>query len=280
MRNFLAFIQRFRVLLLFAFLQGIALTIYFTFLSFPRSQYLTTSTTAAGTIFEWKNGVTQFMNLRENNTALQKENAYLRTKTIESLMRLDNGNVKVDDTLHMTQYQYVPAKVINSTHTKRNNFFTIDIGTDQGIKRNMGVFSSNGVVGVVHYAGRKYSIVKSCLTEKVNIAVKIESSGEHGFIKWDGVDSKRGTLTGISNDSKVKKWSKVVTRGSAGIFPEGIAVGKVEKSVVVEGKPLWDVTILFSENYRTVQRVYVIRNVFKQEQDDAESHIPKDDVPL
>lgn len=280
MRNFLAFIQRFRVLLLFAFLQGIALTIYFSFLSFPRSQYLTTTSAAAGKIFEWKNGVTQFIDLRENNTALQKENAYLRSKTIESLRRLEHGTVKVDDTLHLTQYQYVPAKIINSTHTKRNNFFTIDIGTDQGIKRNMGVFSSNGVVGVVYYAGRKFSIVKSCLTEKVNIAVKIASSGEHGFLRWDGVDSRRGTLTGISNDSKVKKWSKVVTRGSAGIFPEGIPVGKVEKSVVVEGKPLWDVTILFSENYRTVQRVYVIRNILKQEQDEVEDHIPKDVVAL
>lgn len=278
MRNFLAFIQRFRVLLLFAFLQGIALTIYFTFLSFPRSQYLTTASTASGTIFEWKHGFTEFINLRDNNTALQKENAYLRTKTIENFMRLENGNVKIDDTLYKTQYQYVPAKIINSNYTKRNNFFTINIGTEQGIKRNMGVFSSNGVIGVIHYAGPKYSIVKSCLTEKVNIAVMIESSGEHGFLKWDGLDPRRGTLTGITNDSKVEKWSKVITRGSAGIFPRGIPVGKVEKSTVVEGKPLWDVTVLFSENFKTVQRVYVVRNLLKQDQDDVEGHIPPDAV--
>ena len=125
---------------------------------------------------------------------------------------------------------------------------------------------------------RKYSIVKSCLTEKVNIAVMIESTGEHGFLEWDGKDSRRGTLTGISNDSKVVKWSKVVTRGAAGFFPAGIAVGKVEKATVVEGMPLWNVTILFSENYITVQRVYVIKNLLKDDQDDAESHIPADVV--
>jgi rod shape-determining protein MreC len=237
---------------------------------------LTSTSTISGTFFELKHDFTKFIALEENNTALQKENLELRSRTIENLFRLENGLVKVDDTLHKVQYEYVPAEIINSTHTKRNNFFTISVGAEQGIKRNMGVFSSNGVVGVIHYAGPKYSIVKSCLTEKVNIAVMIEASGEHGFLKWDGKDSRRGTLTGISNDSDVDKWSKVVTRGSAGIFPEGIAVGKVEKTDVVEGMPLWDVTILFSENYRTVQRVYVVKNLLKEEQDDAESHIPVD----
>jgi rod shape-determining protein MreC len=245
-------------------------------LSFPRSQYLTSTSSISGTIFEMKHDLTKFLDLEENNTSLQKENLALRSRTIENLFRLDNGLVKVDDTLHKVQYEYVPGEIINSTHTKRNNFFTISVGSDQGIKRNMGVFSSNGVVGVIHFAGPKYSIVKSCLTEKLNIAVMIEVSGEHGFLQWDGKDSRRGTLTGISNDSDVVKWSKVVTRGSAGIFPEGIAVGKVEKSNVVEGMPLWDVTILFSENYRTVQRVYVVKNLLKEEQDDAESHIPVD----
>lgn len=279
MRHFLAFIRRFRVFLLFALLQGIALTFYFTFLSFPRSQYLTSTSTISGTIFDLRHDFTKFLALEENNTSLQKENLDLRSQTMENLFRLDNGLVKVDDTLHKVQYEYIPSEVINSTHTKRNNFFTINVGSDQGVERSMGVFSSNGVVGVIHFAGPKYSIVKSCLTEKLNIAVKIEVSGEHGFLQWDGKDSRRGTLTGISNDSDVDQWSKVVTRGSAGIFPEGIAVGKVESAKVVEGMPLWDVTILFSENYRTVQRVYVVKNLLKEEQDDAESHIPVD-APL
>ena len=100
MRNFLAFIRRFRVLLLFALLQGIALSLYFTFLSFPRSQYMTTTSTLSGSFFEWKHGVTQFFALEENNNSLQKENALLKTQTIESLFRLDNGLVKVNDTLH------------------------------------------------------------------------------------------------------------------------------------------------------------------------------------
>lgn len=271
MRNFLAFIRQFRVILFFALLQGVALTWYFTFLSYPRSQYLTTASTVTGKFYEWQHEVTQYLNLKKNNTSLQREVAHLQRSQQKNLLKLDRDHVKIDDTVHLVQYQYIPAKVINSTYTKRNNYFTINIGSKQGIEKNMGVFSPNGVLGTVHSVGEYFSVVKSCLTEDINIAVMIESSGEHGFLKWDGKDPRRGSLTGISNDSKVNKWSKVVTRGSAGIFPQGLPVGKVEKTTVVEGKPLWDVTILFSENYRTVQRVYVIKNLLRDEQLELEN---------
>lgn len=276
MRNFLAFLRRFQVLLFFALLQGVALTYFFTFSSFPRSQYLTTANSVSGGIYEVQHSVSQYLNLRHNNTRLQKENAKLRAMLPQSVISMENGLVEINDTLHKYQYQYIPAKVINSTYTKRNNYFTLNIGSAQGVEREMGVFSSDGVVGVVHAVSEHYAVVKSCLTENINIAVMIESSGEHGFLKWDGKDPRRGTLHGISNDSEVKKWSKVVTRGSAGYFPEGIPVGKVEATNVIEGKPLWDVRILFAENFRRVQRVYVIKNLLKGEQDELESLIPQD----
>ena len=270
MRNFLAFIRQFRVLLFFALLQGIVLTWHFRSLNYPRSQYLTTASTFTGKFYETQHEITQYLNLRRNNSWLQRENARLHKYENKSLMKLERNLVKIDDTLHKVQYAYIPAEVINSTYTRRNNYFTLNVGKKQGIEKNMGVFSANGVLGTVHSVGEHFCIVKSCLTKNINIAVMIESSGEHGFLKWDGKDARRGSLTGISNDSKVEKWSKVVTRGSAGIFPQGLPVGKVEKTKVLEGKPLWDVTILFSENFRRVQRVYVIKNLLRDEQLDLE----------
>lgn len=274
MRNFLAFLQRFRVLLFFAFLQGLALTLYFTFLQFPRVQYLTTASAVTGSILEVRNDVTKHFNLSKNNQDLQKENIALRDSIPSSFIRLNHGLVKIDDTLHRQQYSYIPATVINSTHHKRNNYFTLDIGSAQGIKRGMGVFSEKGVVGVIHNVSKHYAVVKSCLTENINIDIVIENSGQFGLLKWNGKDPRRGTMWGVSNDSKVDKWSRVVTRGGGGIFPRGINVGKVEKTEAVEGKPLWDVTILYSEDYRSLQRVYVVKHLLKKELDDLQELIP------
>jgi rod shape-determining protein MreC len=276
MRNLIAFFRRFRVFLIFIVLQVFALSTYFSFLNFPRSQYLTSASQVSGTILKVRNDVTKHFNLSENNQALQRENISLRERLPESMQRLQNGTILINDTLFHQQYEYIPAIVINSTLTKRNNYFTLNIGRLQGIKRGMGVFSDNGVVGIIHNVSDHFSVVKSVLTENINIDVMIEPIGLFGLLKWDGRDPRRGSITGISNDLKIKKWSKVVTRGGSGIFPRGIMVGRVGKLKPVEGKPLWDVEIRFTEDYRTLQRVYIIKNLMQEEQEELEAAIPED----
>ena len=276
MLNFLAFIRRFRVLLFFALLQGLTLSIYLTFVNFPRSQYLTTASIVSGAIFEVRNDLTKHFALNENNINLQKENIALMESLPSSFIKLNNGLVKINDTLFHQQYEYIPATIINSTHDKRNNYFTLNIGSKQGVERGMGVFSSKGVVGVIHNSSDHYSVVKSCLTESINIDVMIERTGQFGLLKWNGKDARRGTMSGVSNDTKIKKWASVVTRGGGGIFPRGIPVGKIEKTGVIEGKPLWDITLKFSENYTLLQRAYVIKNILRPEQEGLESLIPND----
>ncbi|TNE77052.1 MAG: rod shape-determining protein MreC [Bacteroidetes bacterium] len=278
MRNFLAFIRRFRILLVFAFLQAIALSTYFTFKEFPRSQYLTTASQINGQIMVARNELTKHFNLDQNNKALQRENIKLRNKLPQSHIRMENGAVKINDTLFHQQYMYIPATVIKSSHTKRNNYFTLNVGKAQGVKRGMGVFSDKGIIGVIHYSSEHFSVVKSCLTENINIDVMIEGSGQFGLLKWNGHDARKGTMWGVSNDSDVKLWSKVVTRGGGGIFPRGLTVGKVSAKKPVEGEPLWDIEVLYSEDYRSVQRVYVIKNLLKEEQEALEANIPPDPV--
>ena len=262
------------MLLIFAFLQGVALTIYFTFLQFPRSQYLTTASRVSGSILEVRNDITKHFDLSENNTSLQRQNVTLLKKNPISFIKLENGLVKIDDTLHHQQYEYIPGIIINSTHDKRNNYFTLNVGSSQGIKRGMGVFSANGVVGVIHNTTEHYSVVKSCLTENINIDIMIKETGQFGLLKWDGKDPRRGSMSGVSNDTEIKKWSKVITRGGGGIFPRGLPVGKVEKTAPVEGEPLWDITIRYSEDYTALQRVYVVKNLLKKEQEQLEALIP------
>jgi rod shape-determining protein MreC len=146
MRNFLAFFRRFRVFLFFALFQIIALSLYVRYLSFPKNQYLTTASSVTGKILEAENDVTKHFNLSKNNSALQHENIKLRNKIPQSFYQVGRNLYKIEDTVYEQQYAYIPATVINSSVTKRNNYFTIDVGSKQGIKREMGVFSDKGVV--------------------------------------------------------------------------------------------------------------------------------------
>lgn len=277
MRNLIAFFRRFRVFLFFAALQIFSLSLYVRYLSFPKNQYLTTASSVTGKVLEVESDVTKHFNLSKNNSALQAENSSLRKKIPQSLYKIDRTLYKIEDTTYEQQYSYIPATVVNSSVTRRNNFFTINVGRKQGIKREMGVFSDKGVVGVIHNVSDHYSVVKTVLTKDINIDVMIEPAGLFGFLKWNGKNSKRGSITGISNDIRIKKWSRVVTKGGSGIFPKGMSIGKVYETKPIEGEPLWDVVVLFSEDYRTLQRVYVIKNLLIDEQKALEKLIPADE---
>ncbi len=263
--------------MLFVLLQILALSTYFTYLKFPRSQYLTSASQVSASLLEVRNSFTKHWNLGKSNEDLQKENIRLRKDIPSSFMRIDNKWVKVKDSLYEQQYEYTAAQVINSTVQKRNNYFTINIGRKQGIKIGQGVFSDKGIVGIIHNTSEHYAVVKSVLTADINIDVIIEPSGAFGLLKWNGKDPRRGSINGISNDMKIKKWSKVVTRGGSGNFPRGLMVGKIEKLEPIEGKPLWEVTFIYSENYRSLQNVYVIKNLLRKEQQDLENLIPEEE---
>lgn len=277
MRNLIAFFRRFRIFLYFALLQGIALSTYFTYLSYPRSQYLTTASAVSGQILTYRNDVTKHFQLPYNNRKLQYENIQLRQRLPESFIKVQGSLVKIDDTLQRQQYEYIPAVVINSTVNKRNNYFTLNSGKSSGIYRGMGVFSNKGIVGIVHNVSDHFAVVKSVLTEDINIDVMVEKNGVFGLLKWNGHNPKIGTISSISNDLPLKKWSKIVTRGGSGIFPRGLPVGKIKSLKTVEGKPLWDVEIYYSEDYRKLQNVYVIKNLMLKEQKQLEKNIPSDE---
>jgi rod shape-determining protein MreC len=278
MRNLIAFFKRFRIFIYFALLQGIALSTYFTYLSYPRSQYLTTASAVSGQLLIYRNDVSKHFQLPYNNQKLQYENIQLRSKLPQSFIKIQGSLVKIDDTLQRQQYEYIPAVVINSTVNKRNNYFTLNSGKSSGIYRGMGVFSNKGIIGIIHNVSNHFAVVKSVLTEDINIDVMVEKNGVFGLLKWNGKNPKIGTISSISNDLNLKKWSKIVTRGGSGIFPRGLPVGKIKSLKTVEGKPLWDVEIYYSEDYRKLQNVYVIKNLMLQEQKELEKKIPSEET--
>lgn len=276
MRNLIAFFSRFQIFLLFAILQVLALYSYFSATEFPRLQILTTTSSVNASILTVRNDITKHFNLSNTNKNLMRENKLLRQQLKQSKYKTKHGIVSIKDTLYKQQYTYTPADVIHNTFDKRNNYMTINIGWAEGIERGLGVISSKGVVGIVHSTGKHLSLVKTVLTKNINIDVMLKKSGAFGLLKWDGMNPKNASISGVSNDIGMKKWSSVITRGGSGIFPRGISVGKVAKLKYIEGKPLWDITVRLSEDFRTIQHVYVIRNLMIEELENLNKQIPLD----
>lgn len=277
MKNLIAFLRRFRIFLLFVGLQFAALYTYFTYLSFPRSQFLTTSNEVTGSMMVARNSVTAFLHQGETNRELLNANRKLRERITENYIRLSATEIVVRDTIadsdttYELQYSYLPATVLQSTFDKRNNYMTLNIGSTQGVKKGMGVFSDNGIVGTIYQVSEHFSLVKTILSTNPNVDIMIVEDGSFGLLKWDTHHARLGNLSGISNDRPIKKWGKIVTRGGGGIFPRGLPVGRVYRVSPIEGEARWNVEILLGANFKKIQKVYVIKNRLKNEQEQLES---------
>lgn len=276
MRNLLAFLKRFQIFLVFALLQVVALSVYVRYSEFARVQIFSSASKINGELLSIRNSVTKYVNLEKTNLTLEKENAALREKLKSSNYKIQRNTIFIEDTVFQNQYKFIAARVVNNTFDKRNNYMTIDIGSNHGIKKGMGVLSSKGIVGIIHIVGTQFSVVKTILSKNINIDVSLAKNGAFGLLKWDGINPKVCQVTGISNDIQVKKFEKVVARGGSGIFPYGIPVGVVTKRKSIEGKPLWDLQVYLAEDFRTIQHVYVVENKLLKKQKDVESKIEID----
>ncbi len=276
MRNLVAFLRRFRIFLVFVLLQVIALYLYIQNSEFARLQTLSTASALNGRIMSIRHDVTKHFRLEETNSVLAAENARLRSKLKESNYQVQRNTIRIEDTVYDFQYVYYPALVVSSTFDKRNNYMTINLGSEAGIKQGWGVISSQGVVGIVHAVGKSFSVVKTVLSKNINIDVSLKDDGAFGLLKWDGLNPNICQVSGISNDMAIKRWAHVITRGSSGIFPKGIPVGVVERRKSIEGKPLWDLQVNLAVDFRRIEYVYVVKNLKYKELQEINQRIPED----
>ena len=277
MQNLFAFLRRFRVFIFFAALQFLCFILYLQFVSYPQRVFMSTAGNLNATVSRWERSIFNHFYLEENNKILRIENARLRKRVFGNYYQKERAVFQVKDTSYEQKYSFIPAKIIHSSTNNRNNYFTIDVGTLQGIKKDMGVISPRGVVGIVFKTGEHYSLVKSVLTQDINLDVIIGADGPQGILKWDGINPRNGIVTGVSSDLPIKKYASIYTLGASGIFPKGIKVARIIDKERVEDQSLWELKIKFTEDYRTLHSVYVINSLHLKELKTLQLEIPEEE---
>lgn len=236
-----------------------------------------TSSAFIGWFVEKKHNITKHFGLEEANEALLEENARLRALLPESYYHLQGDLFYVNDTLKKQQFQYIPATVIDAKYTKRNNYFTLNQGSNQGVEKGMGVISSQGVIGIVTDVSKHFAIVMTVLSDKIRVNVKLKKNNEYWLLNWDGIDNEYGQIQEVKRDIPLEIGDEVVTRGGATKFPEGIPVGTIAEIVKKEGEQTISLRIKLAVNYNAVYNVYIVKNLMQQEQLKLESRIEEDE---
>lgn len=228
--------------------------------AFNATNQVVTQTTGA------VNNAREFISLRDENARLAEENAKLRAKLNESAYIRDTMTIRINDTIRHQQYEYMPARVVNNSVNRRNNYLTLNRGSIDGIRPEMGVISSNGVVGIVHRVSDNYCTVISLLNEKTSVSAMISRNRFFGSVRWDGKSPGRVTLYEIDKTVPVRKGDSVITTSYSALFPSGIFMGKIDHIAIEPGSPFYKLGIRLATDFSNLSRVYIVKNLYKDEQ--------------
>jgi len=282
-RNLIIFLRRYFNFFLFLLLEVICIVLVFQNNNFQRTAYINSANNISGKLYDKYNNIQYYFHLKATNDSLVAENTRLHNALASSFdsvstangVRIDTIRKYSDDSARkvigaeVRKYYYAEAKVVNNSLNKPMNYITIHRGSKQGIKPNMGVISSSGVVGVVRSVSDNYAVILSLLSKSnsVSISARLQNGKEMGSVHWDGDDPEYATLRDIPKSAKMHKGDTVVTSGFSALFPENIPIGYIvgymqgDKSST--SRP---VKLKLATNFYNLQYVYVIENLLKDEQ--------------
>lgn len=267
MRNLIEFLQRHLYWLVFLVLEVVSLISLFKYNNYQGSVYFTTANRVTGSIYSCASHVVSYLHLGTENRYLESENERLRREVLalrKHLRRTDSVSAQAME--HVAAlYDVVPAQVVSSTLHRSNNLITIDKGTKDGIRPEMGVVCSRGVVGIVYLTSHNYSVVIPLLNISSQISCRLKHSDFFGTMQWRRGDPTLSYVTGIPKYAKAKRGDVIETNGYSDIFPEGLPVGKVLKVGNAPDGLTYELTVRLSTDFMTLRNVSVITNYTKPE---------------
>ncbi|MEE3427762.1 MAG: rod shape-determining protein MreC [Ruminococcus sp.] len=170
--------------------------------------------------------------LLEENKALKKESADLRTQLVDYYdIKEENARlwkyykIKKEN----ADYEIMPASVIRRDASQDFYSFSIDVGTSNGVHNQDPVITDQGLIGFISSANAVSSKVTTILSPDLQAGAYDKRTEDSGIVGGSALyaDDNKTTLTKIDANAKIKKGDIITTSGIGGIYPENLIVGKV-----------------------------------------------------
>ncbi|MDR0596848.1 MAG: rod shape-determining protein MreC [Clostridiales Family XIII bacterium] len=190
---------------------------------------------------------------RELQIAQLSEDEYAELKKLSDSFNINDA---------VADKKPVAADVITYNGTDSFNLFTVNAGTESGVKRDTVVLCGDGLVGRVLSSGKGWAKVVSLTDEnnKIGFQVKEKKDGKDviflGVCAGDGEGGLVGTL--LDENGFAMVGDEIVTSGLGGIYPAGITLGKVTKAEYTKKNQQMEVSIEPTVYFKGLKKVMVL----------------------
>ncbi|MBO4942009.1 MAG: rod shape-determining protein MreC [Muribaculaceae bacterium] len=265
MSELVAFLIRHSKWFVFTFFVVISCMLLFHDDPYRQHLYLTSAGRLATTAYKSANNVTSYFNLHEINEDLNRRNADLQSEIVRLQQRIDLMTEQgYTDTLvidsGVSNFDFIVAHVINNSVAHPYNYITINKGSKDGIKPELGVVDQNGVVGIVSNVGPTSARVISLLNPHFRLSCKIKRTDYFGSLVWDGNQPDEAMLEDLPRHTVFKPGDTIVTNGYSSVFPAGLPVGIVVDDNTEHNQNFFKLKVRLLTDFTTLSNVQVIVN--------------------
>ncbi|HWD17739.1 MAG TPA: rod shape-determining protein MreC [Verrucomicrobiae bacterium] len=162
---------------------------------------------------------------------------------------------------HSTRWQLKLSRVIARDPSNWWRAIQIDLGRRDGMRPNLPVLTSAGLVGKISGVGETRSQVVLLGDPSLRVAAKIPASGETGVILSSSSAPQENNMVDLgylTGNSGVTPGQKVQTWGGGGVFPEGIPIGQIVDVRTTEYGLSKEARVQLSANLNSLDEVWVM----------------------
>ncbi len=256
MQSIINSIVKNRNLIIYLILSFISFSFLYNNSSLHFNEFGKISTYLSATSSKFSSSINSYFNLKSENEKLINEN--LQLKKMESKYRFTQIN---EDTLNSIN----SATVIVNSVNKSKNIIIIDKGELDNINLEMGVISSEGVVGIVKSVTNNYASIISLLNTDLKLNAILKNSSTIGSVTWDGLNARILKLNDIPLSSSLKVGDTVVTGGMSFYFPKGVPIGRIINYDNNSLEGYYEIDIEAFNDFSSLSNLYILNRTDNNE---------------
>jgi rod shape-determining protein MreC len=195
--------------------------------------------------------------------ALEKENSDLKGRTVDyDELVAENNRLRglLDFKNSHNQYKMIAGSVISRDYGTWSNTMIIDVGTADGIDKDMPVVTPDGVVGFISDAYPHSSRVQLLTDPRTSIGAIIQrpESRVASVVRGNGNVPTEPQFVNIAKDADVLEGDKLITSGFGSIYPKGLYIGTIVSIHQNENDFVKYAVIRPSVDFSKLEEVFVI----------------------